>query len=192
MRQIRNRQAVPSYAFITDGQTEVWYLNQMKMAEQLTIDIRPEMPEGKTLADMYNEVLDKAEHYDMVFWIVDADVVIKEGNQHELALCFDALTRLNNVVTIVNTPCLEYWYLLHYKDTNRYFAKYDELYVELKKCLPDYEKNHRYYYSGKGLYCKLKGLLGTAKDNSKKHPLDLENLESGVSEMWKIFDSLGI
>lgn len=192
MRQRNNRTVVPSYAFITDGQTEVWYLRQMKESEQLTIDIRPEMPEGKTLKDMFEEVCDKTAHYDRVFWIVDADVVIKEGKQHELAGYFEKLKDYDNVVTIVNTPCLEFWYLLHYKDTCRYFEDFGKLFDELKKYLPDYEKTRRYYYSSNGLYCKLKGLLGTAKVNSKKHHLDLDNLETGVSEMWKIFDSLGI
>lgn len=192
MRQRNNRTVVPSYAFITDGQTEVWYLRQMKESEQLTIDIRPEMPEGKTLKDMFEEVCDKTAHYDRVFWIVDADVVIKEGKQHELADYFKKLMDYDNVVTIVNTPCLEFWYLLHYKDTCRYYENFDKLFDELKKCMPDYEKTRKYYYSGNGLYCKLKELLETAKANSKKHSLDLDNIETGVSEMWKIFDSLGI
>jgi hypothetical protein len=43
----------------------------------------------------------------------------------------------------VSNPCFEYWYLLHYRETDRPFQNADEVVAALRSsdCLPGYEKN---------------------------------------------------
>lgn len=44
----------------------------------------------------------------------------------------------------VSNPCFEYWYLLHFRETDRPFHHADDVYDALRHndCLPGFEKNH--------------------------------------------------
>lgn len=46
----------------------------------------------------------------------------------------------NDIFLAVSTPAFEYWYLLHFEDTDRPFLNADEVIQSLKRHLPDYDK----------------------------------------------------
>lgn len=192
MRKIKKRAAKPAVCLVVDGETEAWYLKQMRQAENLSFPIKPELLAKKALAQSFEEVRLKANDYDKVYWIVDTDEIIKNAKQNEFRKYISELEKLENVVTVVNVPCLEFWYLLHYGDTDKFFASYNELLPLLRKKLTDYVKTEKYYFSGSGIYQKLKPMLCDALHNSKKHKFDVGNMETGISEMWKIFDDFEI
>jgi len=44
----------PKYVVIVDGETEFWYMQMLKRNEKLIkVDIKPEIPQKKKLADLY-------------------------------------------------------------------------------------------------------------------------------------------
>lgn len=50
MRKSRKivKHSVPTFAFVVDGETEIWYLYMLKRNEQpLKINIKPELPQKK-------------------------------------------------------------------------------------------------------------------------------------------------
>lgn len=122
-----------SIAVVVDGDDEVWYLQMLKRNEpKIRISIKPEIPNKKSVEEQYNLVRDLSEkEFTKVFWIVDLDSVIKEDNEapkgKETPLEIFAKYRANleenyaNVVVIVNNPCLEFWFLLHFKKTSKYY-----------------------------------------------------------------------
>lgn len=83
MREPRKiRLHIPTFAFVVEGETEVWYLQMVKQHEQhdrnLRINIKPEIPQKKKIKDQFKLVKELARsEYDRVFWIVDLDVIIK-------------------------------------------------------------------------------------------------------------------
>lgn len=86
----------------------------------------------------------------------------------------------------MNNPCLEYWFLLHYKQTTKFYEDGNSLISELKRIpeLKDYDKNETYI---KSLYKKLESRLPDARKNAKEFCLqECEN--KGCSEMNKMFD----
>ncbi|MBP9134766.1 MAG: RloB domain-containing protein [Saprospiraceae bacterium] len=52
----------------------------------------------------------------------------------------DLTENYENVVVIVNNPCLEFWFLLHFEKTSKYFNTCSSAETQLKKYLPNYEK----------------------------------------------------
>lgn len=199
-----------TYAFVGDGETELWYLQMLKKNEKaLTVTIKPELPQKKNIDDQFDYVLDLSEIHDKVFWIVDTDVIIRETKQFKgpkdkspaavlkqkyLQIQSDEKLR-DTVVFIANTPCLEYWILLHVVQTTRYYDTCEKVISEIKKHEPlrDYAKSRKYYQQANDIYRRLKPYLQAAKVNAERTGIfDPDNLEKGLSEMSKIFKELGI
>ena len=72
----------PNFAFLVDGETEIWYFNMLKRNEKnIKIDITPKLPQQKALDEQFKEIKDLAKNYNKVFWIVDLDVILKETKE---------------------------------------------------------------------------------------------------------------
>ena len=199
-----------TYAFVGDGETELWYLQMLKKNEKsLTVTIKPELPQKKSIEDQFDYVLELSEIHEKVFWIVDTDVVIRETrafkgqkDKSPAAVLKQKYQQIlsdpklqDKVIFVANTPCLEYWILLHVVQTTRYYDTGDKVIDEIKKHEPltDYAKTQKYYQQANDIYKRLKPLLNTAKANAGRTGVfDPDNLEKGLSEMHKIFTELGI
>ena len=99
------------------------------------------------------------------------------------------------VVFIANTPCLEYWILLHVVQTTKYYDSCDKVIPEIKKHDPlkEYSKTKKYYQQANDIYKRLKPYLDTARANADKTgSFNPGVLEKGLSEMQKIFEELGV
>ena len=199
-----------TYAFVGDGETELWYLQMLKKNEKsLTVTIKPELPQKKSIEDQFDYVLELSDIHEKVFWIVDTDVVIRETrafkgqkDKSPAAVLKQKYQQIlsdpklqDKVIFVANTPCLEYWILLHVVQTTRYYDTGDKVIDEIKKHEPltDYAKTQKYYQQANDIYKRLKPLLNTAKANAGRTGVfDPDNLEKGLSEMHKIFTELGI
>jgi hypothetical protein len=192
------------YSLVVDGETEKWYFQLKKSHEKLsTIDIRPDLPVKKKLHEQFEYVKEQANHADQVIWLVDFDTIIKEDREREqeeksktreFQEYKGELEKHENIKVCVNIPCLEFWLLLHFKYTGRFYPSCGEVTNDLKKSsnvLSDYEKTEKYYKKrDNDLYKKLMPYLATARSNAKKlGNFDGNNPETGIAEMWKIFDS---
>ena len=68
-----------TYAFVGDGETEQWYLQMLKKNETiLTVTIKPELPQDKSIEDQFAYVQELSVVHDKVFWMVDLDVIIRD------------------------------------------------------------------------------------------------------------------
>lgn len=201
-----NRQGKTSYVIIVDGATEQWYFQMMKRHERLPkIDLLPELPKKKKLRDVFELVKERAkDKFVQVVWLIDADSLIsesqktKQGEHSTLAefkTYMEQLGRYPNVTILVNTPCLEYWFLLHFQDTGKYFSKCKGAIATLKKAhLKDYEKTERYYKKANNdIYKKLRPQLEKAILNAhKRGRFDIENAASAKAEIYRLFCLLNI
>lgn len=169
----------PALAIVVDGDTEIWYFEMLKRNERnLRVTIKPEIPNKKSIEEQVNLVkkLAKSE-YTKVFWIVDLDTVIKEskenkaGTESPMQAFVKYRTFLKkeyeNVITIVNNPCLEFWFLLHFEKTSKLFENCLTAEKQLKKYLKDYEKTQKYFTKqGGDIYLKLRPNLNMALENA--------------------------
>ncbi|MCZ4695014.1 RloB domain-containing protein [Ancylomarina euxinus] len=192
------------YGIIVDGQTEKWYLQLLTQQENLkNIQIKPDLVTKAKLIDQYNLVIEAEKHYDKVIWIVDLDVILKEeaekkegGNSplQEFNSYYKKLNAMQNVEVLINTPCLEYWYLLHIKDTSDFYTLYKEMLVELRnEPIEHYKKTEKYYKSGTNIYSRLKPNLSVAYERAKAlGQYDPENPRTAKAEIYRLFEILNI
>ncbi len=97
----------------------------------------------------------------------------------------------NNVIIIINNPCLEFWFLLHFETTGKYFDNCDKASNQLKKFLPDYEKTSKYFTKqDHDIYLRLKPKLRTAMANARKlKEFDLDNPTTAITQMQLLFET---
>ena len=193
----------PNFAIVVDGETEVWYLQMLKRNERsINVNIEPKIPQKKKLSEQFEAVIKLSEDYTKVFWIIDLDVILKEtkeakaGNKTPLE-CFleykkSISENYNNIILIINSPCLEFWLLLHFETTTEIFNNCTEATNQLKKYLPSYKKKGKYYTKqDNDIYLQLKPHLATAIKNSKGLNLfDMENPNKAISEMHLFFEAI--
>lgn len=126
-------------------------------------------------------------NYDKAFCVFDADIKVEKNAQIAKAI---ALAKTNNIVPIVSTPCIELWFLLHYKYTSSKISGTDVI-NKLKKYYPKYEKSCN-------IYPELKDKIFNAIENSKKlENYHLENKKTlqmvetnPYTEIYKIVEEL--
>jgi hypothetical protein len=205
MRQSRKirKEVVPTFSFVVDGETEIWYLHMMKRNERkLNINIKPELPQRKSIKEQYKLLIDLSkQEYSKVFWIVDLDRIIKEsretpkGKKTPLETLIELRRKLQkaykNITVIINNPCLEFWFLLHFEKTSKFFDTCDKAETELKKYLKDYEKTQKYFTKqDNDIYLKLRPHLKTAISNSSNLGVfNKDEPTKAICEMFLLFEA---
>lgn len=201
-RNKKKLRTVPSFAVVVDGDTESWYFQMLQRNERhLNVRIKPELPSRKKLEDQFDLVikLSKSE-YDKVFWIIDHDTILKESNEnsknevsplHKIAQYKSMVAKeYPNVEIIINNPCLEYWFLLHFENTTRPFRNCSEVTDRLKVHITDYEKSRRYFTKdGRDIYLRLKPNLKSAIGNATTiGDFDPKEPKKSISELFHFFN----
>jgi len=174
----------PNYIVLVDGESEISYINNIKPTG---VSVLPEIPANKSLKKMYELFKEKLKQADYVFWIIDLDVVIREDN---LPLLKEYLRNYSDNI-IINNPCLEYWFYLHFEKNKNFNNNCSDVESAIKRLdngvLKNYEKNKNM----KQLVEKLSLYLQNARLNAKEREFDIEHVLS-CSQMFKLFDRLEI
>lgn len=208
-RKITKRKGNTTIAVIVDGKDEKWYMEKVKKHYPCTalkhISIKPELPTKKKVNELFDLAKTKVEEENsMVLLIIDLDEILKDKtelnnfkNQYTKYLnvqrgkpvrTYGWMKKLN---VIVNNPCLEYWYLLHFSPTRKFYTNYTKLKKDLRKIvqLSTYEKTSEYYNSTPDIYKRLEPWLGTARSNASSFDV-AQCTTQGCSEMGTVFDCL--
>lgn len=195
--------AIPTFAIVVDGETEVWYLQMLKRNERnIRVSIKPEIPNKKSVEEQYKLVCDlSAKEFTKVYWIIDLDTVVKETKEaskgKKLPIKIfeeyraELINNYSNVVVIINNPCLEFWFLLHFERTSKYFDTCSSAEIQLKKYLKNYEKTQKFFTKqDNDIYLQLKPQLKTALQNSiALGDFDNQNPIKAMCEMELLFQS---
>ena len=210
-RVINKRSTQPSIVIIVDGEDEKWYLAKLKEhypSELLKhTKLKPEMCQSKKCKDLFDAAKVKIdEEYSRVILILDFDTI--RGNTRELNSFRGLYARYLNVkngalgrkdkwmtqlLVVINNPCLEYWFLLHFKKTNKFYPDFASLKQDLKKIpeLSSYDKSEDYYYDRPDIFDRLGACEGinNARKNSAEHNFCIQECcNKGVSEMRLLLD----
>lgn len=201
MRRGRNIPTKQSFAVVVDGETEYWYLEMLKRNEpNIPFKIRPQILQKKNINQQYELVTELSEEeYDKVFWIVDLDVLLKEEREkrnstsplQQFLNYYKSLSKQKKIVVIVNNPCLEYWFLLHFQKTNKVFTAYTDAEKQVSQHLEGYEKTEKFFKKDNDIYKQLKPFLKTAKENATAlGSFDTYNHSKAMCEMPLLFNTL--
>ena len=204
MRRGKKIQTKQSFAVVVDGETEYWYLQMLKHNEpNIPFKIKPQILQKKNIKQQYELVTDLSEEeYDKVFWIVDLDVLLKEEREKKNSTSslqkflsyWHQLSKQDKVVVIVNNPCLEYWFLLHFQKTNKVFIACTDAEKQVSQHLQGYEKTEKFFKkSNNDIYKQLKPYLQTAVSNATAlGTFDAKDYSKAKCEMPLLFQALQI
>ncbi len=185
-----------------EGETEKVYLTCLKKDryKNVHIELKPQISNAdfeKTFKDIRHHLAERAKtNYKYIFYVLDMDVIYsnnrinKYKNQKKSV---ESLEQAKERLAIIESrPCIEFWFLLHFQNTDKCFVNCDEIIVELCKHIPEYCKNQNYIAS---LYKELKDKLETARQNSevicKKERVDNEDYSyTQMHQLIKILDDL--
>jgi len=131
----------------------------MKEYEKLPrIDIKPELPKNKKLKELFELVKNNTQIYDSVIWLLDPDVILRYKQVDELKKYAKQLKENSRATILVNNPCLEFWFLLHFRETSKKYSKCHNVIKDLIRYneLKDYEKTEKCYKNAKNnIYKRL-------------------------------------
>ena len=201
MRRGEKRQTQQAFAVVVDGETEYWYLQMLKHNEpNIPFNIKPQILQKKNIKQQYELVTDLSEEeYDKVFWIVDLDVLLKEEREkrnstsplQQFLNYYKSLSKQKKIVVIVNNPCLEYWFLLHFQKTNKVFTACTDAEKQVSQHLEGYEKTEKFFKKDNDIYKQLKPYLQTARKNATAlGSFDTHNHSKAMCEMPLLFQEL--
>lgn len=171
--------------------------------------IKPDLPQKKSVEELFALAQQKlAMESTQVILILDMDSIIKDHQEFERFRVYyekyqkstqGTLTPrekakygwMKSLVLIVNTPCLEFWYLLHFSNTRVFFPDFSTMETTLRKLpgLEEYDKSEGYYKKSPNIYDRLGREEGILIARKNAIPFSLEEAKSkGISEMNKFFD----
>lgn len=168
------------------------------------INIMPKLPNKRSLDMQLKEVRELAEEHLHVFWIIDLDQVIKEQGDWNNGVGISPMDCLinyrreaediENVSVIINNPCLEFWFLLHYKKTSKRYTMCDDAGRDLKKYMKDYSKSEKFYKRRHNdIYTMLQPKIKDAIKNGKLlGGFDQSMPNNALAEMYEVFESIAL
>ncbi|MCR5100132.1 MAG: RloB family protein [Butyrivibrio sp.] len=163
----KQRKTKPVYLVIAEGRnkTETLYLsNFQKQGNNYSLRFAKAGSKTdaeslyKTMCAKWKELELSSEKGDLGFIILDID------NDQQKADMVRNLIRKNDNMSIkfiISNPTFEIWFLIHFKYTTKHFSDGNAVINELKKYIPDYDKNRDCF-----LFCMDK--IQDAVSNSAK------------------------
>jgi hypothetical protein len=170
------------------GLTEQWYFSHLQTLFNLKIKIRPRFFGNEninTLEKRIGQVLDEDGRVIVVF---DADVSTWNSTEKERLVSLRKKYTKNKRVTLCDSlPSIEYWFLLHYANINRYFGTSKAVIEELAKHIKDFNKTDAFLKNQKWVFdmC-MEGRLDLAFQRAQSFGMDGES----YTNLWKAIEQL--
>ena len=173
-KESKGKKINPTLFVFCEGETEEAYTNLLKSLYRIpSIHIHPKIG-GNNITKEYieNYKKDKPTHEkDLNFLIYDLDVptMIKR------------LSKIDGCELLVSNPCIELWFLLHYKNQTAN--------TNNTHCYRELENRNKSYKKG-AIDQKLKTKLISKKDDAVKRAKSLTEFENPSSTIYKLIDIL--
>lgn len=172
------------------GITERWYFSHLQTLFDLKIKIRPRFFGNEninTLEKRIGQVLDEGSRAVVVF---DADVSAwNETEKERLVKLRKKYIKNKRVILCDSLPSIEYWFLLHYANVNRYFGTSKAVMEELTKYIKDFDKTESFLKNQKWVFdmC-VEGQLHMAFQRAQAFGIDGES----YTNIWKAMENIGL
>ena len=172
------------------GITEKWYFSHMQSLLNLKIKIRPRYFGNEnipTLEKLIKQVLDSDGLAIVVF---DADVSTwNESESKKLSALKKKYGNNRRVILCDSMPSIEFWFLIHFINTNKFFGTSRAVIAELVKHIPRFDKNESFLSNKKWVEDLISdGKFQAAYSRAKQFDTSGES----YSNLWKAFEYLDV
>ncbi|HOS15560.1 MAG TPA: RloB family protein [Bacteroidales bacterium] len=126
---------------IGEGLTEQYYFVHLKSLYKFHYSLKPHFFGTTSLKEMDSKIYEVIESCGIAVCVFDADVSERnEVEKKKLEQLRKKYGKKKNVILCDSLPSIEYWFLLHYCNTNKYFKDSKSVERVLRKFITQYEK----------------------------------------------------
>ena len=145
-RRIKERKLKnPTITIIGEGATERYYFTHLKRLRGYNYVCKPRNFTEQTFDEMQKQIERVLADNGIAVCVFDADVTRTRPAEKAK---FEDLKRkyVDNPAVILcdSMPSIEFWFLLHYLNTNRYFATSDDVIDALHRYMPNFSKHQSF------------------------------------------------
>ncbi len=137
----KRRQKSPKVTVIGEGITEQYYFSHIRSIYNFRYVLKPYYFGTTSLQEMERKISEIVGGGGIAICVFDTDVSQRDESQRKR---LDHLKRKygqkKNVIFCDSLPSVEYWFLLHYRNTNRHFGSSAEVERELRTYIEGYKK----------------------------------------------------
>ncbi len=188
-RSVENRkQQKRSVTILGEGLTEQYYFTHIRTLFGYHYTIKPYFFSVTSLAEMDKKISEAISDGGFAIAVFDADVSSRnEVEKKKLESIRKKYAKKKNVILCDSMTSIEYWFLLHFENTNRHFKDSAATEQELKKHITDYEKKVKFLQNFKWVseLC-ADGKLETAINRAKA----FDHSGESYSDVYKAFELL--
>ena len=173
---------------IGEGFTEQFYFKHLRSLYNYHYTIKPYFFGTTSLKEMDSKICEVIESCGIAVCVFDADVSERnEVEKKKLEQLRKKYGKKKNVILCDSLPSIEYWFLLHYCNTNKYFKDSKSVEKELRKFIAQYEKKKDFLEKEKW----VSNLCADGKMEIAQKRAELFSNEKGsYSNIYKVFERL--
>lgn len=170
------------------GITEFWYLKQLKPLLKLNFELYPRLFGNESMGNIKKRIEEGLNEGTELICLFDEDV--KQWNEKEKQRIKELHQKYDNDARVTlgcSMPSIEYWFLLHYENTNRHLKTSLDAIKALKKYIPQFEKKEDFLrYSDWVAELLKENRMGIATDRAQKFGKSGES----YTDVWKAIEHL--
>ena len=145
-RRIKERELKnPMITIIGEGATERYYFTHLKRLRGYNYVCKPRNFTEQTFDEMQKQIDRVLADNGIAVCVFDTDVTRTRPAEK---IKYDDMRRKYaknpSVILCDSMPSIEFWFLLHYLNTNRYFATSDDVITMLRRFIPDFSKHQSF------------------------------------------------
>ncbi len=169
----QGRKMKPTFFVFCEGKTEELYVKYLKSKYRIPIEIDTKIAKNKITAKYIKSYKEgKFTHSnDKTFLLYDLDA----------PKMLEKLQAIPNTILLSSNPCIEFWYLLHYKE--------HKANIDCKSCNKELERRNK-KYDKTSLDNKLKKNLETEQEKAVNRAKKLKHYENPSSTVYLLIDEL--
>ena len=127
------------------GITEYWYLKHLKKLRGFRYVLKPSLFGDESMQTIQNRISEGLESGATVVCVFDEDVSQwNDTEKRRLTEIHDRYDDDDHVVIASSMPSIEFWLLLHFENTNRYFGTSAKVIEVLRRYIKGFDKKEQF------------------------------------------------
>lgn len=174
-RKIKERKLKrPAITIIGEGATERYYFSHLKRLRGYNFVCKPRNFAEQNIDDIRRQVERVLADDGIAVCVFDADVTrIHKADKAKFEAMRQRYADNPDVIICDSMPSIEFWFLLHFIKTNRYFASSEDVIAYLHRYIPNFNKQQTYL----------------SKENWVESMISCDRMDSAISNAMEIGDS---
>lgn len=178
----------PHTVVVGAGITEYWYLRHLKKIQGHSYVLQPSLFGDESMQTIQQRIQEAVSDGASVVCVFDEDV--RQWNDVERRRMDAIHNKYGNnekVVIASNMPSIEYWFLLHFENTNRFFGTSNKVIETLRKYILNFEKKEQFLRQEKWV---LTMIDNNRMKDAYSRAKSLAHSGESYSDFWKAVDKL--